>query len=204
MSFDFDFAKLISDLFVPEVSILEKILRPILVYFFLILLLRIAGQRTLSQMNAFDLVVLLTLSNTVQNAIIGQDNSLFGGFVGATTLILINLVVVRFLYKHQKFDRQLEGNPIELVQDGQIVTKALEKTLITEDELMAAIRHQGAAELSEVARVILETSGTISVLLKHPTATDVQSASLTSRLDRIEHQLARLTESHTRNQRNPR
>ena len=200
----FDFMKLISDLFVPEVSILEKIIRPILVYFFLILLLRVAGQRTLSQMNAFDLVVLLTLSNTVQNAIIGQDNSLFGGFVGATTLILINLVVVRFLYRHQKLDRQLEGNPIELVHDGQIVAHALEETLITEDELMAAIRRQGAAELSEVTRVILETSGTISVLLKHPTTTETESAFLTSRLDRIERQLARLTESHGHNQRHPR
>src|SRR5215831_566461 len=103
-------AALWRDLLHPDVSILEKILRPILVYFFLIISLRLAGKRELAQLNPFDLVVLLTLSNAVQNAIIGNDNSVLGGVVGATTLLVVNYVVVRFLYSHEKIDRVIEGD----------------------------------------------------------------------------------------------
>src|ERR1041384_2603717 len=93
------------DLLQPDVSILEKIIRPILVYFFLIVSLRLAGKRELAQLNPFALVVLLTLSNPVQNAIIGNDNSVSGGIVGATTLLMVNYFVVRFLYSHESLDR---------------------------------------------------------------------------------------------------
>src|SRR2546425_13326593 len=97
------------DLLHPDVSILEKIIRPILVYFFLVISLRLAGKRELALLNPFDLVVLLTLSNTVQNAIIGNDNSDVGGIIGATTLLTVNYVDVRFLYSHEKLDRIVEG-----------------------------------------------------------------------------------------------
>src|SRR5207247_2075284 len=97
-------AALFRDLFYPDVSIVEKIIRPILVYFFLVISLRLAGKRELAQLNPFDLVVLLTLSNTVQNAIIGSDNSVTGGIIGAATLLLVNYVVVRFLYGHQAIE----------------------------------------------------------------------------------------------------
>src|SRR5206468_2031048 len=103
-------AALWRDLLHPDVSILEKILRPVLVYFFLVISLRLAGKRELAQLNPFDLVVLLTLSNTVQNAIIGNDNSVLGGIIGATTLLTLNYIVVRFLYSHEKIDRLIEGN----------------------------------------------------------------------------------------------
>src|SRR5438132_2810021 len=102
-------AALWRDLFHPDVSILEKIIRPVLVYFFLIIGLRLAGKRELAQLNTFDLVVLLTLSNTVQNAIIGNDNSLSGGLIGATALLVTNALFVRFLYSHEKLDRLVEG-----------------------------------------------------------------------------------------------
>src|SRR6266446_1668004 len=102
-------AALWRDLFYPDVSILEKIIRPILVYFFLIIGLRLAGKRELAQLNPFDLVVLLTLSNTLQNAIIGEDNTITGGIIGAATLLALNYVVVRFLYSHKKLDRLVEG-----------------------------------------------------------------------------------------------
>src|SRR5438034_6138819 len=111
-------AALWRDLFHPDVSILEKIIRPILVYVFLIVGLRLAGKRELAQLNPFDLIVLLTLSNTVQNAIIGEDNSVAGGVIGATTLLAINYFVVRFLYKHQELDQRIEGAPDVLVEDG--------------------------------------------------------------------------------------
>src|SRR5215467_3170766 len=103
-------AALWRDILHPDVSILEKILRPILVYFFLIVSLRLAGKRELAQLNPFDLVVLLTLSNTVQNAIIGNDNSVSGGIIGAATLLALNYVVVRFLYSHENLDRIVEGD----------------------------------------------------------------------------------------------
>src|ERR671937_119301 len=92
---------IMSDMFALSVPIAEKILRPILVYVFLVLLLRIFGKRELAQLNPFDLVVLLSRSNTVQNAIIGDDNSLAGGLVGAFALLCINYVVVRFLFRHR-------------------------------------------------------------------------------------------------------
>src|SRR2546423_10882913 len=107
-------AKLWTDIVQPEISILEKIIRPILVYVFLIVGLRLAGKRELAQLNAFDLVVLLTLSNTVQSAIIGNDNSVTGGIIGATTLLVVIYVVVRFLYLHEPFDLLIDGEPVNL------------------------------------------------------------------------------------------
>src|SRR5213594_3575299 len=104
-------AKLWSDMFHLGAPVLEKILRPVLVYGFLVVGLRLAGKRELAQLNPFDLVVLLTLSNTVQNAIIGDDNSVTGGVIGAATLLLVNYAVVRFLYGHQAIERLVEGDP---------------------------------------------------------------------------------------------
>src|SRR2546428_7091637 len=98
-------------MFVLALPVLEKILRPVLVYFFLVIGLRLAGKRELAQLNPFDLVVLLTLSNTVQNAIIGEDNSVTGGVLGAATLLLVNFLVVRFLYRHERIDQFVEGAP---------------------------------------------------------------------------------------------
>src|ERR671924_2073501 len=97
------------DLFTLPVPLLEKILRPILVYIFLVLLLRIFGKRELAQLNPFDLVVLLSLANTVQNAIIGDDNSVAGGFIGAFTLVFVNYLVVRFLFRHRRLDQIVGG-----------------------------------------------------------------------------------------------
>src|SRR5436305_6091785 len=93
------------DMFVLAVPVVEKILRPILVYVFLIVALRLAGKRELAQLNPFDLVVLLTLSNTVQNAIIGNDNSVTGGIIGAMTLLIVNYVLVRFVSRHEALER---------------------------------------------------------------------------------------------------
>src|ERR1700750_660958 len=97
------------DMFHLDLPLLEKILRPIIVYLALILLLRVFGKRELAQLNPFDLVVLLSLSNTVQNAIIGDDNSLSGGLVGAVALLLTNYVVVRFMFRHRRLDPLVEG-----------------------------------------------------------------------------------------------
>src|SRR3954453_16917755 len=97
------------DMFVMGLPLAEKILRPVLVYLFLIVGLRLSGKRELAQLNPFDLVVLLTLSNTVQNAIIGEDNSVTGGIIGAISLLVVNYLVVRFLYDHRKLEQLVEG-----------------------------------------------------------------------------------------------
>src|SRR6059036_3790206 len=112
-------ASLLRALFHLDVPVLEKMIRPVLVYLFLIVGLRMAGKRELAQLNPFDLVVLLTLSNTVQNAIIGNDNSVLGGMVGATTLLVVNYLVVRFLYRHERLERLVEGDADVLMEDGR-------------------------------------------------------------------------------------
>src|SRR3989475_8766160 len=141
--------KLFHDMFYLGLPLAEKILRPILIYAFLIVSLRLAGKRELAQLNTFDLVVLLTLSNTVQNAIIGEDNSVTGGLIGATTLLAINYVVVRFLYSHEKLDRLVEGEPDVLVERGAVVEANLKRELLTRAELESAAHRQGFASLED-------------------------------------------------------
>src|SRR6201993_1665557 len=119
------------DMFVITLPILEKILRPVIVYFFLVVMLRLSGKRELVQLNPFDLVVLLTLSNTVQNAIIGDDNSVTGGLIGATSLLIVNYLVVRFLYGHRSLDQLIEGKADVLIEDGKVKTQHLKRELIT-------------------------------------------------------------------------
>ena len=156
------------DLLHSDVSILEKILRPILIYLFLIISLRLAGKRELAQLNPFDLVVLLTLSNTVQNAIIGNDNSVLGGIIGATTLLVVNYVVVRFLYSHEGLDRLVEGDADLLMENGELKHDRLKKELITVTELEEAAHKQGFASLQEIERAVLEPGGTLTFVARNP------------------------------------
>src|SRR3954470_4047081 len=124
-------SRLAADMFVLGLPIAEKIARPVIVYVFLIVGLRLAGRRELAQLNPFDLVVLLTLSNTVQNAIIGEDNSITGGVIGAATLLLMNHIVVRFLYRHERLEHLIECAPGVLIENGAVVAATLEKEVIT-------------------------------------------------------------------------
>jgi hypothetical protein len=120
-------SKLAADMFVLGLPIAEKIVRPIIVYVFLIVGLRLAGRRELAQLNPFDLVVLLTISNTVQNAIIGEDNSITGGIIGAATLLVVNYGVVKFLYSHEKLDRIIEGDQCVLIENGVLNADRLKR-----------------------------------------------------------------------------
>src|ERR1700720_1798048 len=113
-------SKLVADMFILALPIAEKIIRPIVIYIFLIVGLRLAGKRELAQLNTFDLVGLLAPSNTGQNAIIGEDNSVTGGLIGAATLLIVNYVVVRFLYDHEGLDRIVEGEPDVLIDKGRL------------------------------------------------------------------------------------
>src|SRR5262245_18485349 len=125
-------SKSIADLFVLGLPLAEKVLRPVIVYVFLIVGLRLAGKRELAQLNPFDLVVLLTISNTVQNAIIGEDNSVTGGVIGAATLLFVNSLVVRYLYSHQRLDQLIEGDADVLIEGGSVKAAVLRQELITQ------------------------------------------------------------------------
>jgi uncharacterized membrane protein YcaP (DUF421 family) len=180
------------DMFVLALPLLEKILRPILVYAFLVIGLRLSGKRELVQLNPFDLVVLLTLSNTVQNAIIGDDNTITGGIIGATSLLIVNYLVVRFLYNHRSLDQLIEGKADVLIEDGKVRTQHLKRELITMAQLEAAARKQGFDSLSEVQQCVLEPGGTLTFLGKKPGTDEARHGELLKRFDALAKEMARL------------
>lgn len=169
----------------PGTGVIEKVLRPILVYLFLVAGLRLAGKRELAQLNPFDLVVLLTLSNTVQNAIIGNDNSVTGGVIGATTLLVVNYLVVRFLYRHQRLDRVVEGDADYLVRDGRILDDRLAKEVITREALEVAARRQGIASLDDVEEAVIEPGGALAFKARKPAREDERHRELMDRIDAL-------------------
>jgi uncharacterized membrane protein YcaP (DUF421 family) len=173
------------DLFHPGVPVIEKVIRTVIVYAFLLIGLRLAGKRELTQLNPFDLVVLLLLSNTVQNAIIGEDNSLAGGILGAATLLVLNGALVRLLFHWGKLDK-IEGKPDVLIRNGRVVRPHLERELITLAELEAAARRQGLESLAHVKHCRLETGGALTFIPKHPTDDEQRHHDLMLHLERVE------------------
>jgi len=180
------------DMFVMGLPLAEKILRPIIVYAFLVISLRLSGKRELVQLNPFDLVVLLTLSNTVQNAIIGEDNSVLGGIVGATSLLVTNYLVVRFLYDHRKLDQLVEGKSDVLVEGGKVRTRNLKRELITVPQLAAAARKQGFESLTEVEQCVLEPGGTLTFVGKKPASEELRHQELLGKLEHLTQEIALL------------
>ncbi|HEY8174690.1 MAG TPA: YetF domain-containing protein [Gemmatimonadaceae bacterium] len=174
-----------SDLFIPGVPLVEKLVRTILVYVFLLAGLRLAGKREMSQLNSFDLVVLLLLSNTVQNAIIGNDNSLAGGLFGAAVLLVINWILVRTLYRFGKLDT-VEGRPDVLIRKGRLQRHHLDRELITVAELEAAARLQGIESLAHVHECRLETGGALSFVERHPTEDEARHHELVGLLAQVQ------------------
>lgn len=175
-----------------SLPVIEKMLRPAIVYVFLVLALRVFGKRELAQLNPFDLVVLLSLSNTVQNAIIGDDNSVTGGIIGATTLLLVNYLVVRFLFKHRRLDQLVEGKPTTLIRDGKLLTRAMAKELLSKAELEIVAHRQGFDSLTEIAECILEPSGTFVLKGKSPPVSEQRFIEIRARLEEISRQLDEL------------
>ncbi len=170
----------------------EKIVRAVLVYFFLILMLRLFGKRELAQLNPFDLIVLLTLSNTVQNAIIGEDNSVTGGIIGATSLLFANFVVVRLLFRYPNLDRLLGGSPTVLIQDGKPDEDALRKELLTVRELRVAANRQGIEDLREISCGELEPNGTFSFEKHHMSRAEQQRADVVTKIDALSQRIDQL------------
>jgi uncharacterized membrane protein YcaP (DUF421 family) len=180
------------DMFVLGLPLAEKILRPIFVYAFLVISLRLSGKRELVQLNPFDLVVLLTLSNTVQNAIIGDDNSVSGGIIGATSLLVVNYLVVRFLYGHKRIDQLVEGNSDVLIENGMLRPERLKKELISRTQLEAAARKQGFESLNDVQKCILEPGGNLTFIGKKPATDDIRHQEVVERLKNLMEEVVRL------------
>src|ERR1700744_4664067 len=148
--------------------VLEKILRPMIVYLFLIGFLRLFGKRELAQLNPFDLVVLLSLSNTVQNAIIGDDNSVTGGLIGAFSLLAINWLLMWLLFRTPKVNQALEGKATTLVRDGMIDDAAMKKETLTMEELISILNKNGFDDPRQVELCVLEPNGPFCVKARHP------------------------------------
>jgi uncharacterized membrane protein YcaP (DUF421 family) len=178
-------ATMLKDMFQLGLPLAEKVLRPVVVYFFLVAGLRLAGKRELAQLNPFDLVVLLLLSNTVQNSIIGHDDSVTGGLVGAATLLVLNWIVVRFLFKHERLERIVEGDEDVLIDGGRIRQERLEKEAITRAELEEAAHKQGFASLDEVERAMLEPGGGLTFVGKRPQPEEARHLEVMTRLDEL-------------------
>jgi len=187
--------KMWSDIFVVGAPLIEKILRPILVYFFLVVALRVFGKRELAQLNPFDLVVLLSLSNTVQNAIIGNDNSLTGGLIGALGLLAMNYLVVRYLFRHRRLDQLFEGKPTTLVEHGKILKSQLAKELLTRSELMTVLHRQGFDSLEDVERCVLEPGGTFYIQRKLPPTDQLQHEEIVREIQVLSQKMDRLLEA---------
>ncbi len=181
--------KIFQDLFHSDLSMIEKMLRPVIVYGFLVVVLRIFGKRELAQLNPFDLVVLLSLSNTVQNAVIGNDNSVLGGLVGAFTLLAVNYLVVRFLFKHRRLDELFEGSPTTLIDNGTIIEASLSKEMMTESELISVLHRQGFAGLDQVDRCVLEPGGIFFIQPKRPPQAETNHAEIMESLAQIRKRL---------------
>jgi uncharacterized membrane protein YcaP (DUF421 family) len=182
-------APMLNEMFHLPVPLLEKLLRPVIVYLVLVLLLRLFGKRELAQLNPFDLVVLLSLSNTVQNAIIGEDNSVTGGIIGAVSLLTINWVVVRLLFRSPRLNRALEGKAAVLIRDGHVDRRALEKEALTREELIEVVHRQGFEHIHDVHRCELEPNGTFYIEGRDPSVADKRHEELLARIDALGQQV---------------
>lgn len=190
---------LFEHMFHLPLPIVEKLLRPVIVYLVLVLLLRLFGKRELAQLNPFDLVVLLSLSNTVQNAIIGEDNSITGGIIGAFGLLAINWITVRTLYSSPRMTHMLEGRSAVLVRDGKVDENALKRESLTREELIEVIHRQGFERLSQVRRCELEPNGTFYVEAVEPSVAERQHGEVLARLEAVTRELAGLRAQMTGN-----
>jgi len=184
-------------MFFDQVPILEKVLRTILVYATILVLFRIVGKRDLGTMNVFDFVVLFLLSNVVQNAIIGNDDSLTGGVIGAVTLVAVNALLNRWIATSDRVARILEGKATIIVKDGKFLPQAARRLSLRPGDIDQAIRVQNGDDLSEIATGRIEPNGQLILSLKpeEQNASKADIAALNSRLEAIEAAIGTLAAS---------
>ena len=175
-------------MFVEQIPWVEKILRTVLVYSLIVLLFRLTGKRGLANLNTFDFVVIFLLSNVVQNAVIGADQSLVGGAVGAITLIAVNSLVNRLVELNPRVTRIIEGRSTTVIEHGQVVERTMHRLGIRRNELDHAVRTQNGDDISEIEDGRLAPSGQLVLSLKHDeqSATKANIADLAQQLRRLE------------------
>lgn len=180
-------------LFDFQIPVLEKVVRTVAVYVLILLIFRIIGKRSIASLNTMDFVVMFLLSNVVQNAIIGNDNSLVGGAVGAVTLVVTNTVVDRLAFAFPAFRRLVEGTATQVIDNGAVDRAALRRLGLRQDELDHAIRMQNGDDVSEIGDGTLQPGGQLILTLKpeEQDATHGDIADLHQRLDRIEELIRR-------------
>lgn len=176
---------MIESMFHMHLPLLEKILRPMIVYISLIAFLRLFGKRELAQLNPFDLVVLLSLSNTVQNAMIGDDNSVSGGVIGALSLLTINWLLSRLLFNMPNLNRAFEGSPSVLIHHGVVDWEEAKREALTELELRSVLHKQGFNDFSEVEKCVLEPNGNFYLEGIKSMSDDAQRAELRKSIEEL-------------------
>jgi uncharacterized membrane protein YcaP (DUF421 family) len=189
-----DFANSQQEIICIILFVMEKSLRPLVVYLSLAVLLRWFGKRVLAQLNPFDLVVYLSLANIVQNALIGNDDSVTGGLIGAVALLLINYFVVRFVFKHKLLEKFFESEPTVLIENGRVQNNNLARQHLTQSELLTAAHRQGFASLNEIERCELDAGGAFFIEGKPEKHADVEKtlSGIIERLERLSLQVAEL------------
>ncbi len=153
--------------------LLDVVFRSVVIYLFIIIAIRLFGKREISQLSTIDLVFILLISNSVQNAMVGPNTSLWSGVIAAATLFLINKLLDYLIFRSRRVSHFLEGNPILLIYHGRILHDHLQKAGITQDELDQAVREHGVKSHEDVDLAVLEADGNISVLsddFKHRTS----------------------------------
>jgi uncharacterized membrane protein YcaP (DUF421 family) len=180
------------DMFVEQIPLAEKILRTVIVYALIVVLFRLTGKRGLANLNTFDFVVIFLLSNVVQNAVIGNDQSLLGGIVGAVTLVVVNVAVDRLITASALAARIFEGRPTTVISDGHIQDRALRRLGMRATEIEHAVRLQNADDVAQIENGSLDPSGQLLLTLRasEQSATKADIAEITDRLSRIEHLLS--------------
>lgn len=155
-------------------SILEIVVRSVIIYLFIIIAIRISGKKELAQISVIDLVFILLISNAVQNAMVGSDNSLSGGIIAAGSLFLVNIILKFITYRFKKAKGFIEGEPVLLIHNGKLIRNNLNKEKISIDELEAAVREHGVAKIEDVDFAILENDGNISIISDNYTKKSVR------------------------------
>ena len=178
-------------IFAEQIPFTEKILRTIIIYALLVVLFRLTGKRGMANLSTLDFVVIFLLSNVVQNAIIGNDNSVTGGIIGAVTLVSVNAVIDRLIVASPAAERIFEGRATTVIEDGHVRARVLRRLGMSRSEIDHAVRLQNGDDVSQVETGSLEPAGQLILTLKHAEqgATKADIADLGDRLARIEHLL---------------
>jgi uncharacterized membrane protein YcaP (DUF421 family) len=178
-----------------KVTYLEKIIRPLIVYFVMVLLLRIFGKRELAELNPIDFVLLLLISEAVQNAIIGDDTSLSGGVIGVATLLAVNYTMAFIKFRVPPIERLIEGSPKILIENGKINQDILRRELMTDDDLEVMAHEEGLDSAKEIEKLVLDPNGTFLVEAKHDIKDAHFKKEVLEKIDKLTEQLKDLQSS---------